>query len=272
MTSATVTRVCRVCNHEKPLTKDFFPLSGVAGDEQRYFRALCRECYNAQCRVRDRGRHSQTLMCAWCKQPIHKRRSLYCSTPCRIIHTLGGLGKRYGRLVTVAIVSRPRGDRTYFVQCRCDCGKETLVASGNLIAGNVQSCGCLLEDHYERVRRGGAEHPGWKGGRRQMGNGYVTRYMPEHPNAFRSSGTNTRRTTVLEHVYVMSEYLGRPLRKGETVHHKNGQTTDNRIENLELWTTSHPGGQRVVDLVAYAKEILALYEPELPKLQAHVQE
>lgn len=40
---------------------------------------------------------------------------------------------------------------------------------------------------------------------------------------------------------------------------KNGIRDDNRPENLELWTKSQPAGQRVVDLVAWAKEILDKY-------------
>ena len=59
----------------------------------------------------------------------------------------------------------------------------------------------------------------------------------------------------------MERSLGRQLRREETVHHKNGMRSDNRPENLELWSCWQPSGQRVEDKVNWAIELLTLYAP-----------
>jgi len=59
---------------------------------------------------------------------------------------------------------------------------------------------------------------------------------------------------IMEHVYVMEQQLGRRLEPGENIHHRNGIKTDNRIENLELWVTMQPTGQRLEDLIAFVVE------------------
>ena len=87
-------------------------------------------------------------------------------------------------------------------------------------------------------------------------NGYRVLYKPDHPNAY-SGGS------ILEHTFVMSEYLGRPLLPGENVHHKNGDRADNRLENLELWSRAQPPGQRVEDKIEWAIELLKLYKPDI---------
>lgn len=64
---------------------------------------------------------------------------------------------------------------------------------------------------------------------------------------------------IFEHILVMEESLGRKLYPKENVHHKNGVRDDNRLSNLELWASAQPSGQRVSDLVHFAKEILERY-------------
>lgn len=131
------------------------------------------------------------------------------------------------------------------VRCRCICGteKDFYVSMVN----QYKSCGC-------KKARGRERHHAWKGGRYYRG-GYLMIKDSDHPNA-------DGKGYVAEHVKVMSQHLGRPLVKGENVHHKNGVRDDNRLKNLEIWSTSQPAGQRIEDKVAYAKEILSLYEPE----------
>lgn len=90
----------------------------------------------------------------------------------------------------------------------------------------------------------GALNPNYKGGRIDK-------------NGYRVVLVNGKQ--VFEHRLLMETLIGRALLKQETVHHKNGIRHDNRLQNLELWASGNPRGQRIEDKVEWALEILALY-------------
>lgn len=71
-------------------------------------------------------------------------------------------------------------------------------------------------------------HPRWKGGK-IMNNGYIMLYRPNHP--FKDN-----HNYVMEHRLVVEKVIGRFLQSGERVHHINRIKTDNRKENLMLFS------------------------------------
>lgn len=68
----------------------------------------------------------------------------------------------------------------------------------------------------------------WKGGITYKSNGYKLVYKPNHKNC-------DSRGYIMEHRFVMSEYIKRPLNSQEVVHHIDHDITNNDINNLQLF-------------------------------------
>ncbi len=128
--------------------------------------------------------------------------------------------------------------------------------------GGATYPGPLCKRHYSklyrqgdplvgRARRKDAGTPRFRvGGERYDDHaGYMKVWWPDHPNA-------NKYGYVKEHTYVMSQKIGRALKKGESVHHLNGVRHDNRPENLELWVVPPRNNIRHGDAIRDCIEFL----------------
>lgn len=156
-------------------------------------------------------------------------------------------GQQIGGLTVLKKVPKPEGrnssDEGAWWLCKCVCGKEKAYRRHVLVRKQACTCGCGTVRYSDPTYRKGWLH---------NGQGYV----------YRHSGKR-RGDRIFQHREVMEQHLGRSLLPSETVHHRNGIRHDNRLENLELWVTAQPSGQRVVDRVSDALTILRRYNPEM---------
>lgn len=181
-----------------------------------------------------------TLQCEQCGVEFTRKASRvkphsFCSKPCYLTSSV-----HRQAVITANRRRSPNGGKAA-VHC-LRCGKSVMRHLSQISERNFCSYDCKHAYALENPVRQITE------------SGYVRLWVGKGAPGADSSGH------ILEHRLVMQRHLGRLLLPSETVHHINGVRTDNRLENLELWSSSHPSGQRVVDKIAWAREILAQYE------------
>ncbi len=105
-----------------------------------------------------------------------------------------------------------------------------------------------LKQALRESPRLGDKSSNWKGGiRPNYGSKgrYIGVYAPAHPYAVKGA--------VMQHRLVVEKKLGRYLTPLEIVHHKNGNTKDNRLKNLQL-TTKKKHFKNHYDAVKYVEK------------------
>lgn len=115
----------------------------------------------------------------------------------------------------------------------------------------------MCGSHYYQYRKGQELRPireaGQWGPWEKTTKGYIRR---------RRTLPDGTRDNQWQHRYVFEAQLGRPLRLDEEIHHKDGNRSNNNLDNLELWSTSQPKGQRGSEKRAWAIEIMELYSTD----------
>jgi len=137
-----------------------------------------------------------------------------------------------------------------FISCKT-CGKKRYCSPSQMgVFCSIKCCQIAWK----------IKHPLFKGQWTTMKSGYRGKTIRDP--------ISNKSIRLLEHRETMEKHLNRKLRRFESVHHKNGIRSDNRIENLELWSV--PGqtiGQRVTDIISfcvnhYRKETISMLNPD----------
>lgn len=211
----------RFCSHGCKTTHE--TLHGRPAAQVAVCTFACRACGNP---FTMKPSYVRAYQKKWGKAPM------YCSTRC------GGIGRQLP-------------EKAWQVHCT-QCGKPMPIQRklGGTVNRQKRLCSTECRSLFRRLSYQ-ANNPEQKMTRRIARNGYVRMIVPG------KNGKPSR--DVFEHRYNMEQHLTRELRPEETVHHINGIRSDNRIENLALFNSRHGPGQRVVDKVQFAIEILIMY-------------
>lgn len=148
---------------------------------------------------------------------------------------------------------RRRAEETHNFVC-LNCGKAQAMRRkpGGRLYREQKFCDQACKNEYQ-AKQAAERFSAGEIGRHVKQNGYIWLSLPALV-----SNTGKRRE-MLEHRYVMEQHLGRPLDAGETIHHRDGDRTNNTLANLELRVGNHGPGQEVHDVVAWSIRMLKRY-------------
>jgi len=135
---------------------------------------------------------------------ITKDREFYCSHRCQAKDAIKSANLK----------KTPRKKTGKIIYCKV-CNKEFYVRFYRLEKVKYCSRSCLAKEHLKKYVK---EF------------GFKSTNKPKH--RYKKITINGKQ--YYEHRYIMEKYLGRKLEKWEHIHHKNDDSSDNRLENLEI--------------------------------------
>ena len=86
-------------------------------------------------------------------------------------------GQKFGRLTPLYRTYNTKSNDVQWV-CKCDCGKEKIITTNNLVSGHTQSCGCLQNEQ----RKINARKGGQKGGKANKGKYIINEINNQYDN------------------------------------------------------------------------------------------